>query len=607
MASPAHPVADIVTADTDVVVAPETEQVVAIAPSINEKGSLEDESAVGQPEFHDDAGVLFVHPTDEELATLRKVPGKVPATAYLLCIVEFAERASYYGCSQVFSNFIQFPLPEGGNGAGAPPAGTQETAGALGQGLQVSSALTLLFTFLAYTIPILGGWIADVKLGRYKTICLGVAIAGIAHIIMIFGALPSVLQAGHGMGPFVVSLIVLAFGSGMFKSNIAPTVVDQYTQQKPYVKTLKSGERVIVDPETTVQRIMLTFYGMINVGAFFGLATAYAEKDIGYWLAYLIPGILYFLLPILLVFAYKRTLKKPPQGSELTNVFKVIGHAIKENGWHKFDLDAAKPSRLASKGISVAWNDGFVEDVRRTLVACQIFLFFPIYNLNDGGIGNIQTSQGASMVTNGAPNDLLSNFNPLTIIIAIPIMSYGVYPLLRRYNIKFGRISRITFGFVLAALSSVIGAILQWRVYSTSPCGYYATECDIGDGVSTVSIWWQIPLYVLGALSEVFANVTSYELAYARAPKNMKGLVMALCLFTTAISSAIAEACTPALADPHLIWPFVGTAVAGFVFAAIFYWMYRDLDHDEFIREENAEEIPTEKLIEELKPEKHAV
>lgn len=46
----------------------------------------------------------------------------------------------------------------GGNGAGAPPRGTQETAGALGMGLQASSGLVLLFAFLAYVLPILGGW-----------------------------------------------------------------------------------------------------------------------------------------------------------------------------------------------------------------------------------------------------------------------------------------------------------------------------------------------------------------------------------------------------------------------------------------------------------------
>ena len=57
-------------------------------------------------------------PTEEELATLPRVAGTMPWTAYLLCGVEFAERASYYGCKQVFKNFIRAPLPEGGNGAG---------------------------------------------------------------------------------------------------------------------------------------------------------------------------------------------------------------------------------------------------------------------------------------------------------------------------------------------------------------------------------------------------------------------------------------------------------------------------------------------------------
>ena len=33
--------------------------------------------------------------------------------------------------------------------------------------------------------------------------------------------------------------------------------------------------------------------------------------------------------------------------------------------------------------------------------------------LNDGGVGNVQSNQGAAMTSNGAPNDLLSNFNPL--------------------------------------------------------------------------------------------------------------------------------------------------------------------------------------------------
>lgn len=85
-------------------------------------------------------------PTEEQTRSLRKVADRIPTKAYLLCVVEFAERASYYGVKTVFSNFMQFPLPKGGNGAGAPPKGTELTAGALGRGIQFSVAIGLLFT-----------------------------------------------------------------------------------------------------------------------------------------------------------------------------------------------------------------------------------------------------------------------------------------------------------------------------------------------------------------------------------------------------------------------------------------------------------------------------
>lgn len=58
-------------------------------------------------------------PTTKEKQKLRKIAGRIPWVSYLLCIVELAERASFYGCKTVFNNFLQFPLPKGGNGAGA--------------------------------------------------------------------------------------------------------------------------------------------------------------------------------------------------------------------------------------------------------------------------------------------------------------------------------------------------------------------------------------------------------------------------------------------------------------------------------------------------------
>ena len=48
-------------------------------------------------------------PTEEELRTLRRVPGKLPITAYLICTVEFCERASYYGIQPLINNYVNRP------------------------------------------------------------------------------------------------------------------------------------------------------------------------------------------------------------------------------------------------------------------------------------------------------------------------------------------------------------------------------------------------------------------------------------------------------------------------------------------------------------------
>lgn len=60
--------------------------------------------------------------TDEDRTVLRKVAGSIPLISWVLCIAELAERASYYGASQVFNDYLEFPLPANGTGTGAVPA-----------------------------------------------------------------------------------------------------------------------------------------------------------------------------------------------------------------------------------------------------------------------------------------------------------------------------------------------------------------------------------------------------------------------------------------------------------------------------------------------------
>lgn len=153
-------------------------------------------------------------PTEEELKTLRRVPGRLPAVAYLICVVEFCERASYYGVQPLIANYVNRPLPEGGNGYGAPPEGTQQTAGALGMGTVTANAVTQSFSMLAYALPMLFGWLADVKTGRFSLICWGVAVFGVAHVLMVAAGAKDLLAAGTAKIPYFLSVYILSIGAG---------------------------------------------------------------------------------------------------------------------------------------------------------------------------------------------------------------------------------------------------------------------------------------------------------------------------------------------------------------------------------------------------------
>ena len=137
--------------------------------------------------------------------------------------------------------------------------------------------------------------------------------------------------------------------------------------------------------------------------------------------------------------------------------------------------------------------------------------------------------------------------------------------------------------FLLRTSNTDLTIYIEWRVYKTSPCGYYASSCSVGTGVSPLSIWWQVPNVALGAISECFCNVTAYEIAYARSPKDMKSVVFALFLFNNALSSALGEILTSVTVDPHLIWVWAGLAIALAAQTIVFYWKYRELDNDEFM------------------------
>jgi proton-dependent oligopeptide transporter, POT family len=537
--------------------------------------------------------------TEHELHTLRHVADRLPITAWLVVIVEFAERWTYYGTTNIFNNYIRFPLPPGSKDGSVLRQNVAEgVAGALDMGVQRSFAIRTFNTFFVYVTPFVGGIIADTLWGRYKTILVFSLVCLTGHIILVASSTPAVLaQSDTALGLLVLAIVVMGLGAGAIKSNVSPMVAEQYTG-KLRKETLPSGEVIIKSPAVTIQSIYLWFYAAINFGATGAISASFLARDHGYWAAYLVPTCLFVMVPLVLLVGKKNYVMTPPRGSVLLETVRVLRICLKPAlsinpvmSWRSVRDDnfwePAKPSTYAGRErpAKITWDDEFVGEVARTCSACKVFLFFPFFWLCYSQIdGNLGTMAG-SMTLRGTPNDLIQNLNPISIIILIPIFDYVIYPFLRKRGINFSPIKRIAAGFMVAGLAMVYAAVVQKYLYDTSPCHNFEPSACVDEGKnplhSPLNVWIIAGPYIMVGIAEIFASITSLEYAFTKAPVRMKSVVMAFAQFQNAIAAAINLALSAVNVEPRFMWLFTSFAVIAWVIGIIFFIVFRDLDKAE--------------------------
>ncbi|CAI4211033.1 unnamed protein product [Parascedosporium putredinis] len=475
----------------------------------------------GSEEQYDDK------PTEEELQTLRRVSGDMNWAIFTIAFAELCERFSYYGSSVLYTNFVQRPLPEGSN-TGASHGTTSRIPGALGKGQKASQGIVLFNQFFAYLMPLVGAWIADAKLGRYVTIHIAIAISTVAHVILTAASAPSVItKPNSAFGAFIIGLLTLCIGTGFFKANISPMLAEQNTDTRLRVEVRK-GERVIVDPAITNSRIFLYFYFAINVGSTIGqIAMVWVEKYVGFWLAFLLPTILFLAAPIVLWSQKKKYKLTPPPVP-------------------------CCPSTPEQRPDWMTYDDAWVDEVRRGLVACKVFIFLPIFHLAYNQMTGNLTSQAATMELHGVPNDIIQNLNPISIVIMVPILDRLVYPGLRKIGIHLTPIKRMTIGFFFGAFSMVAACVMQYYIYKKSPCGDHANSegCD----PAPINVWAQCLPYILIGISELFTNRLRR--------RHWPGL-------------------HPLSDDPLLVWNYGVIAVIAFIGGIAFWFCFHHYDDQE--------------------------
>ena len=107
-------------------------------------------------------------------------------------------------------------------------------------------------------------------------------------------------------------------------------MAEQLTAKPMHVETIGSGERVIIDPALTTQRMFMYFYLFINIGSIVGQITmVYAERYVGFWLSFTLPTFMFLLCPAVLLIFHKKYHIRPPTESVLGKSVQLIKYACR--------------------------------------------------------------------------------------------------------------------------------------------------------------------------------------------------------------------------------------------------------------------------------------
>lgn len=260
-----------------------------------------------------------------------------------------------------------------------------------------------------------------------------------------------------------------------------------------------------------------------------------------------------------------------------------------------FNMDAA---RRQGQVHAVNWDGKFVTDLQRGLIACRIFAFYPILWVCHLQINNNLVSQAAQMETHGLPNDFFPTLNPVAVLVLLPMVTKVLYPTLRKLQIKFPPVNRMAVGFLIEAIAIAYCAGIQHLIYTRGPCFAHALECPASDGgrlPNRLSVWLQLPVYVLDGLAEVFFDVVSQEYAYNKAPDNvrtfissklghtltvivifqMKSIVQAVLSSMSGVGAVLGFALYPVARNPNLVWMYAALAAAVSLAMVVFWLLFQ--------------------------------
>ena len=417
---------------------------------------------------------------------------------------EAAERFSFYGMKAILVVFMtRFLLDSHGD--------------LLPMSEEDAKKYYHLFVASAYFFPIAGALLADLLLGKYRTILS-------LSVVYCLGHLALALDETR-MGLFT-GLTLIAVGSGGIKPCVSAHVGDQFGRSNQHL----------------LEKVFGWFYFAINLGAFLStLLTPWLLEDFPQWLkvnaspellarlgpverigphvAFGLPGLLMLIATWVFWLGRSRFVHIPPAG------WSLVGRALRGEGGRA--VLRLIPLYLC---VSVFWS---LYDQTGSAWVLQA------EKMDRSWLGIVWRSSQVQAI------------NPILILVYIPLFSYLIYPAIER-GFRLTPLRKISIGFFLTVLAFVVSA---------------AIETWIGLG-QTPEIGWQLLAYLILTAAEVMVSITCLEFSYTQAPRELKSFVMSIFLLSVALGNAFTS-----LVNDLIQRPWLRDRLAG----ANYYWFFAGL------------------------------
>jgi proton-dependent oligopeptide transporter, POT family len=348
------------------------------------------------------------------------------------------------------------------------------------------------FVTACYLTPLLGGWLADRLYGRYRVI-LWISLGYVlGHALM---------AAWDTRWGLLAGLSLVAMGSGGIKPCVSAYLGDQFRPEQSRL----------------LERVYALFYWMINLGSTTSvLLIPWLLAHRGPAVAFAVPGLLMVVALLIFLWGRRRYVNVPPTGPDPHAFGRVVARAL---------------GRLGTR--SGHWLDGALDRHPREAVdgAKAVFRIMGVFAAVTA-FWALFDQHGSSWVLQAQRMDLrvggydmqasqLSALNPVMVLIIIPLLSRGLFPLLAKGGFKVTPLGKMTAGMFITVLSFAAAT---------------AVDLALGSGARPSGLW-QVPQYLFLTVGEVLVSVTGLEFSYTQAPRSMKSTIMSIWFLTIALGN----------------------------------------------------------------------